>query len=113
MSYDNLSDFIAELQDDGELVRVAAEVDLECELAEIVDRLCKQPGGGPAVFFENVTGHTVPVVANLLCPMGRAAQPEEIAACCLFFASDESSYCNGAALEADGGSDHRIPLRSR
>lgn len=49
-----------------------------------------------------------PVVANLLSPMGRASQPEEIAYCCLFFASDESSYCNGAYLEADGGSGARM-----
>jgi NAD(P)-dependent dehydrogenase (short-subunit alcohol dehydrogenase family) len=49
-----------------------------------------------------------PVIADLLCPMGRAAQPEEIANCILFFASDESSYCNGALLEADGGTTCRM-----
>jgi hypothetical protein len=40
--------------------------------------------------------------------MKRAAQPEEIANCILFFASDESSYCNGALLEVDGGSTCRM-----
>jgi NAD(P)-dependent dehydrogenase (short-subunit alcohol dehydrogenase family) len=49
-----------------------------------------------------------PVVADLLCPMGRAAHPDEIANCVLFFASDESSYCNGALLEADGGTTMRM-----
>lgn len=48
------------------------------------------------------------VVADLLCPMGRAAQPDEIANCVLFFASDESSYCNGALLEVDGGTTCRM-----
>jgi NAD(P)-dependent dehydrogenase (short-subunit alcohol dehydrogenase family) len=38
-----------------------------------------------------------------LSPMGRPATPEEIANGCLFFASDESSYCNGSVLAMDGG----------
>ncbi|MCW2643258.1 MAG: family oxidoreductase [Dactylosporangium sp.] len=36
-------------------------------------------------------------------PMGRAAEPAEIANGCLFFASDESSYCSGSLLVMDGG----------
>jgi NAD(P)-dependent dehydrogenase (short-subunit alcohol dehydrogenase family) len=49
-----------------------------------------------------------PIVAELLCPMKRAAEPEEIANAILFFASDESSYCNGATLAVDGGSTIRM-----
>lgn len=66
MAYDHLADFLAELQDDGELVRIAAEVDPELELAEITDRVSKSPEGGPALFFENVKGSSIPVVTNLL-----------------------------------------------
>ena len=48
-----------------------------------------------------------PEVANGLSPMARAAEPEEIAAAILFFASDECRYCNGSHLLVDGGNTAR------
>jgi NAD(P)-dependent dehydrogenase (short-subunit alcohol dehydrogenase family) len=38
-----------------------------------------------------------------ISPMGRPATADEIAYACLYFASDESSYCNGSYLAVDGG----------
>jgi NAD(P)-dependent dehydrogenase (short-subunit alcohol dehydrogenase family) len=42
-----------------------------------------------------------------ISPMGRPATPEEIAYACLYFACDESSYCNGSYLAVDGGTTAR------
>ncbi len=49
-----------------------------------------------------------PVVADRFCPMRRAGTPDEIAYGCLFLASDESSYTNGAVFMMDGGTTARI-----
>jgi len=38
-----------------------------------------------------------------MTPMGRAGRPEEIAAGCVFLASDESSFVTGSELVIDGG----------
>lgn len=66
MAFENLASFISQLEDDGDIVRVSAEVDPVFEIAEITDRACKTSGGGPALFFERVKGHSIPVVTNLL-----------------------------------------------
>ncbi|MFN0198389.1 MAG: UbiD family decarboxylase, partial [Planctomycetaceae bacterium] len=64
--WDHLADYLAWLQDQGDLVRITPEVDPVFELTEIVQRMCRAADGGPAVFFEHVRGSTMPIVANLL-----------------------------------------------
>lgn len=66
MPYDNLPEFLAHLQDDGELRRVSTEVDPHLEVTEIVRRVCQQPGGGPGLMFERVRGCPLPLIVNLL-----------------------------------------------
>ena len=41
--------------------------------------------------------------AGKATPVGRAGQPEEVAACALFLASEEASYVTGTTLVVDGG----------
>ena len=45
--------------------------------------------------------HLANVVATI--PLGRAAQPEEIASVIVFLASDDAGYVTGASLDANGG----------
>src|ERR671934_1604757 len=47
----DLREWVGLLEREGELVRVAAEVDPDLEITEIVDRTVKR--GGPALLFEN------------------------------------------------------------
>src|SRR4051812_27349794 len=49
---DSLSAFLEELDRAGELVRVREPVRVHLEIAEIADRVMKQPHGGKALLFE-------------------------------------------------------------
>ena len=71
MKYKDLRDFISQLEKQGELKRIAAEVDPRLEMTEICDRVLK--AGGPAILFENPKGHSIPVLANLFGTPGRVA----------------------------------------
>lgn len=71
MKFGNLRDFIGLLEDRGQLTRVAAPVSAELEITEIVDRTVRS--GGPAILFENVIGHDIPVAINLFGTHQRVA----------------------------------------
>ena len=62
MPFEDLRQFINALEKRGELKRIRAEVDTELEIAEITDRVSKR--GGPALLFENVRNHSIPVLIN-------------------------------------------------
>lgn len=71
MKYNDLRDFIAALEAQGELIRIKAEVDPNLEMTEICDRTLR--GGGPALLFENPKGFDMPVLANLFGTPRRVA----------------------------------------
>ena len=55
MAYRSLRDFIARLEEAGELVRVKEPVSTVLEMTEIQTRLIAQ--GGPAVIFDQIRGY--------------------------------------------------------
>jgi 4-hydroxy-3-polyprenylbenzoate decarboxylase len=71
MKYKDLRDFIAQLESQGELKRIKAEIDPHLEMTEICDRVLK--AGGPAILFEKPRGHTIPVLGNLFGTPRRVA----------------------------------------
>jgi len=59
------------------------------------DGLAAREGTSREVAYATLTGDV---------PLRRPGTPDEIAACCAFLASDESSFVTGATLAVDGGS---------
>lgn len=71
MKYKDLREFIAALEAQGELKRIHVEVDPYLEITEICDRTLR--AGGPALLFENVKGHDMPLLGNLFGTPKRVA----------------------------------------
>jgi len=66
---EDLGEFIEKLENAGELRRVKTQVDADLEIAEILRRVMY--ANGPAVIFENVKNHTMPVLGNAFGSMKR------------------------------------------
>jgi 4-hydroxy-3-polyprenylbenzoate decarboxylase len=71
MHYQDLRDFIGQLEQLGELKRVRTAIDPNLEMTEICDRVLR--AGGPAILFENPKGYSIPVLANLFGTPRRVA----------------------------------------
>jgi 4-hydroxy-3-polyprenylbenzoate decarboxylase len=70
--YADLRDFLGQLEREGELRRVQAEVSPRLEITEVCDRVLR--AGGPALLFERPAGHSIPVLANLFGTVRRVAR---------------------------------------
>lgn len=71
MRYSDLREFIAFLEQRGELVRISQEIDPNLEMTEISDRTLRAKG--PALLFENPKGFDTPVLCNLFGTPERVA----------------------------------------
>ena len=71
MKYKDLRDFLAKLEQDGQLKRVSVEIDPYLEMTEICDRTLR--AGGPAILFERPKGFRIPVLGNLFGTPQRVA----------------------------------------
>ena len=71
MKYDDLRDFISQLEKKGLLKRISQEIDPNLEMTEISDRTLR--AGGPALLFENPKGYDTPVLTNLFGTTERVA----------------------------------------
>ena len=69
MPIEDIQEFIVELEKNGELKRVQTEVDSNLEIAEIMRR--EMYTNGPAILFEKVNGHDMPVLGNAFGSMKR------------------------------------------
>ena len=61
------------------------------------------PGATRTPGLMGAAGPVIEQVVDVIVPLGRLAEPEEIAAAALFLASDQASFITGAELFADGG----------
>ena len=69
MAHKNLQEAVADLERHGQLVRVAAPIDPNLEMAEIQRRLYRT--NGPAVLFTQPKGTAFPMLANLFGSLER------------------------------------------
>jgi len=64
VSYSDLQTFLRDMESEGDLIRITAEVDPELEITEIATRAVKERM--PILFFENVRGARYPLAINIL-----------------------------------------------
>jgi len=76
MAYTDLREFIAALEKQRELKRIAIEADPVLEITEFADRSVKQ--GGPALLFEKPKGSDIPVLINAFASLRRMALALEV-----------------------------------
>jgi len=70
MGYSDLKSCVADLEKNGQLIRILHEIDPFLEAAEIQRRVYQ--ARGPAIYFQNLKGTSFPAVSNLFGTLDRA-----------------------------------------
>ncbi len=70
MGYKNLSACVADLEQNGHLIRIKEEVNPYLEMSAIHQRVYEKEG--PAILFENIKGNRFPAVSNLFGTLDRS-----------------------------------------
>jgi phenylphosphate carboxylase beta subunit len=71
MGMKEMGDFIKRCEEEGELLRIKKEVDLHLELGHVAK--LSEERQGPALLFENVKGHDIPVLTSAFTTTRRFA----------------------------------------
>jgi UbiD family decarboxylase len=76
-SYQDLTEFVQVLEDQGQLVRVKTEVDKDWEISTVTRHTCRlapgYPARRPALLYENVKGFDIPVLLGAFASEKRVA----------------------------------------
>ncbi len=64
-TYKNLGEFVAALENAGEVKRIRRTVSAHLEISRLTDAESKRPQGGKALYFEKVAGSPFPAATNL------------------------------------------------
>ena len=120
MPFDDPRDFLACLEEEGDLVRISEPVDVRFEISAYIRKTSDQQG--PAVLFEQVKGHDVPVVGGVFAARRRVlralgCKPEEIVER-FHYAADhpvapvlvDEGPCQEVVLEGDEVDLNRLPI---
>src|SRR6266852_560554 len=61
----DLNGYLADLGKRNLLARIGDAVSPDLDIAAVTDRVCKIPGGGPALLFDTPAGYDIPVATNV------------------------------------------------
>lgn len=120
MSFADPRDFLACLEEEGDLIRISESVDALYEISAYIRKTSDQQG--PAILFEKVKGHDIPVVGGLYAARRRVLRAlgfreEEIverfkqaADCPIAPVLVEEAPCQEVVLEGEAVDLNRLPI---